>query len=141
MADLERSITEHPHAEVHSTIVADWLEQQGQDRWWFADDYFLAGLVSLPGPTDKLAAMFRLLNRPLLVGRHGEGAEFLGVLHSAEELAPFVVREDRYEPPHLWNERILNLRWKDRDADWQLEEDSATADGEARDAALAEEDD
>src|SRR5205823_5290985 len=118
-------------------VLADWVEQQGADRWWLVDgDPLLSGLRSYPAPGPGLAADLRRVNRPLLVAREGDEAIFLGTLRSAEELEPFVLRAPRYEPPdHEWMERELVLRWKNKDNEWLLIEDVATTEGEARDAA------
>jgi hypothetical protein len=140
MASIVKALTDYPHAELPSTLLADWVEQQGLDRWWLVDgDPLLSGLRSYPAPARALAADLRRLNRPLLVVRPGNDATFLGTLHSTGEIEPFVQSAPKYEPPATeWVERELLLRWKNKDEEWLLIEDVATTEGEARDAAERE---
>jgi hypothetical protein len=58
-------------------------------------------------------------------------------IRTPEDLAPFVQRWERYVPPDEYLERLLYLKWQDRPEEWLLLEDSATTEGEARDAAAA----
>jgi hypothetical protein len=126
------ALTEHPHAEVPASVLADWVEQQGLDRWWFVDDDpLLCDLMWLPGPGDELAKQLRRVGRPLLVGLPVGPAEVREPVRTAEELAPWVQRSRRYAYPKLYSERLLHLKWKDRPEEWLLVEDSPTAEAEA----------
>ncbi len=135
VAENEKTLIDYPHAEVHSTVLADWLEQLGPDRWWNVDADYLMNRLYTPAPASKLVAELRMLDRPLLVARPDKPVVVEGPILSPEGLEPFVQRVRRYSHPDVWSERLLYLRWADIPSDWLLVEDSATTEGEARDAA------
>jgi hypothetical protein len=129
------ALTDHPHAELPAGVLADWLEQHS-DRWWTVDgDPLLGGLLDLPAPGDELAEQVRRVGRPLWVGLPSGPPEVRNPIRTPEELTPFVQRWEHYSYPDEWLERLLYLKWQDKPEEWLLIEDSATTEGEARDAA------
>lgn len=133
------SIQAGPHFEVASAEFAKWLEEQAPESWWNVDgDPLLMGRLSIPCPSDELAAELRTINRHLLVeatgdsdargqavdaGKVGALARFEGDLRRAGPLPPWV------------NERFFRLCWKGSDQEWFLIEDHATAQQFDEDAA------
>lgn len=131
-----------PYYELPSTELAAWVQRQ-PDMWWNVDgDPLLTGLVLFPCLSDRLAEEFRRLDRPLLVrtespdavgrpiGRDeidGLTAWFFGSHYPTGDLRP---PED--------NDRFLELRWKDRPAEWLLIEDGLTVAEERAEADRAD---
>ncbi len=61
-------IKDGPHFEIRSDALADWIDRQGEDRWWTVDgDPLLTGRIAFPCPGDELAAELRRINRRLLI--------------------------------------------------------------------------
>ncbi len=98
-----------------SVQLADWLDAQGEDRWWMVDgDPLLTSRVSFPTTGDILAAKLRALNKPLLLlGFPG------GRSSSPDDLDPYADTDNPRQ------ERIFRVRWDDGDYsdEWLLSED------------------
>lgn len=134
-------IRAEPHYRITSAALADWLEQQGADRWWNVDgDPVLAGRLSLPCPADELAAELRNLDRTLLVRHRGAHPTACGQLIGAAELDALAARLGDNVPgngtrPRWVNDRLFDFCWEDRGDDWLLVEDGETTERSRLDAA------
>lgn len=123
-----------PHYEIASSELAAWLEQQGEDRWWYVDgDPLLTGRMTFPCPADELAEELRRIDRPLLVQAHKEDGGAKGQHIQNDKLNELVVRFAEIFPPAGSEQtppgsedRLLYLCWKDAYVEWLLVEDSAT---------------
>ncbi|MBI3821842.1 MAG: hypothetical protein HY289_04075 [Planctomycetes bacterium] len=126
------------HYEIPAEELAKWLEQHVADSWWNVDgDPLLTGRLSIPCPSDELAAELRKINRPLLVEAKGESgargqvidSTKIGSLARIEKLAS-------PGPQAPWVEdRFFHLSWKGSSHEWFLVEDSVSAKQFLEDAA------
>ncbi len=135
-----------PYYELPALELAEWLEDQGKNRWWNVDgDPLLNGRMSFPCPAADLAYELRSINRPLLIQAKkddkGATAQPIGkeklnelVSHFADNLH---VSGEEQMPP--WSEdRLFYLCWKGTTPEWLLTEDSEmTEQAEADEAAKA----
>ena len=122
---------------VSAAELANWVEQQGTDRWWTVDgDPVLMGRLSLPCPGDELANELRVVNIPLVVFSETNEAVSNETL-DARQLDAFVriwgvvpstgVSESRQN-----GARMLVLAWqRTPDSEWLLLEDLETTASES----------
>jgi hypothetical protein len=128
------SIPVGPHYEIASTDLAEWLEEQGKDRWWNVDgDPLLTGRLTFPCPASDLAAELRKIDRPLLVQAKKDDKEAKGQPVGKVKIDALVghFSENLHVPaggelPPWGGDRLLYLRWKGSPEEWLLEEDSET---------------
>jgi len=138
------SIQHGPHYRIASAALADWLQQQGLDRWWNVDgDPILAGRLSFPCPVDELAAELRRLNRMLIVQGRPEDAAGRGQEITASDLDQLVTRlgdnaQITGAPPPWTNDRLFFLCWIGQEDEWLLVEDQETTERSREDAMVAE---
>jgi hypothetical protein len=125
------SIVNGPHYEIASPELAEWLEQQGKDRWWIVDgDPLLTGLLEFPCPADELAPELRRLDRAILV--QAKTSEAKGQQIDRNQLDRLVSRfyenthTSGHEYPPWARDRFLYLCWKLSGNEWMLAEDSVT---------------
>ncbi|MFO0965135.1 MAG: hypothetical protein U0793_06060 [Gemmataceae bacterium] len=133
------TIQSGPHYEIPAAEFAKWLEQQAPDSWWNVDgDPLLTGRLSIPCPSDELAAELRDVNRPLLVEAKGD-ANARGQTIDASKigsLARFAGNLQAAGRPQPWvNDRFFDLCWKGSANEWLLIEDSESAKQFLEDAA------
>ena len=130
-----------PHFEIPSAEFAKWLEQPHQaDSWWNVDgDPLLTGRLSIPCPSDELAAELRKIDRPLLVEAKGE-AEAKGQVADATRIGRLArYQGDLHGSLSPWlNDRFFHLCWKESSHEWLLLEDTVSARQFLEDAAKGE---
>jgi hypothetical protein len=137
------SIRSEPHFKIASAALAEWLEQQGVDRWWNVDgDPLLTGRLSFPCPADELAAELRRLNKALLVQDRRKSPSGHGQAVTVQELDALVTRLGdnvavNGARPGWANDRLFFLCWEDHGDDWMLVEDEETTERSRQDAAVA----
>ena len=125
------SIQTGRHYEILSSELAKWLEERAPDSWWNVDgDPLLTGRLSIPCPTDELAAELRKINRPMLVvAKDDPGAK--GQAIDASKLGALTrYAGDLNSPGSMlsWvNDRLFDLSWKGSPQVWLLIEDSDSA--------------
>jgi hypothetical protein len=139
------SIQNEPHYTIATADVAAWLERQGDDLWWTIDlDRFLIGRRRLPCTSSELAALFRPLERIVLVLDPHKNPDAHGQRIGPAELDGLVSRFNDDVPPEVdlgpaGRDRYFYCAWPGSDDEWMLTEDGLTTDCERRDAAeLAE---
>ena len=122
---------------VSAAVMADWIEQQGADRWWTVDgDPVLTGRLSLPCPGDELANELRIVNLPLIVFSEANGAASIAPLDT-ERLDAFVrywgaAQSIESGGTHQSGARMLVLAWqRTPDSEWLLLEDLETTKSES----------
>lgn len=138
------SIRVEPHFRLASAALAEWLEQQGVDRWWNVDgDPLLTGRLSFPCPADELAAELRRQNRTLLVQDRNKNPTGRGQFITAQDLDALVTRLGdnvavNGERPSWTNDRLFFLCWEDGRDEWLLVEDKETTERSRQDAVAQE---
>lgn len=127
--------------EISPGLLAEWIENQGADRWWRVDgDPLLTGLLSFPCPGDELADKLRRIQRTFhrTLQVHGRGKE---TPHPGEltwrDLDAFTepfgaLAGDR---PTGDQDRMLVLRWNGDGDEWLLIEDEGASEFYRREAA------
>jgi hypothetical protein len=119
------------HYEIHSAELAKWLEEKAPDSWWNVDgDPLLTGRLSIPCPTDELAAELRKLDRPLFVAAKDDPNAKGQVIDATKlgELIRFAGNLNAPGPVPSWvNDRYFDLSWKGSPQVWLLIEDSVSA--------------
>jgi hypothetical protein len=138
-------LRDEPHYQVASTELADWLEWQGTDIWWCVDgDPYLSSRISFSCLADKLAAVLRRINRPLLVRDRSNAPTARGQQITAQMLDKLVSRMEDDVPmpipgprPSWMDDRVFYMAWPDRGEEWMLFEDGETTELYRREAALA----
>jgi len=136
-----------PHYELPSTELAEWLEEQGSDRWWNIDgDPLLTGRMTFPCPAALLARELRKINRPLIVQARKGDEEADGRPIGKGDLDRVVTRlsesihQIRPAPLPAWAaDRSLYLCWADSRFEWILSEDSRMTQLRAAEEARARE--
>jgi hypothetical protein len=130
-----------PYYEIPSGELADWILQQGEERWWNVDgDSLLTGLLSFPCPGDELAEELLRINKPLHVLVSANHADAKGEIIGKDKLDGLVGRMGENVvisgkiPPWV-NDRVLCLRWKGAPVEWLLVEDTETSEENQRDIA------
>jgi hypothetical protein len=130
------SIQDEPHYELPASALANWIERQGEDRWWTVDgDYLLGGLMPLPCTGDELAAQLRRLDRPLFVFDKCRNPAARGQVIGEDQLDE---RVDRLGDDSTTSDRLLYLAWKGSDEPWLLIEDRKTTESERAETAAQE---
>lgn len=131
-----------PHYEVPAAELAAWLQDQGEDRWWYVDgDPLLTGRMTFPCPGGSLAAELRRIDRPLLVrareGAPGANGQVIGK-DRLNDLVEHFVEPANGSAGAEWRrgsgDRLLYLCWKGGFRDWLLVEDRETTDQMKADA-------
>lgn len=101
--------------EVETTVLADWLQAQGDDTWWNIDgDEELSEVLRLPCTADELASELRKVRRKTIwiLGNPGKWSK----LQEGPEVFDQVAEDEG-------GARVLYLTWGDPAAVWVLAED------------------
>lgn len=123
-----------PHYEIHSTEVADWIEQQPKHHWWrVRSEPLMVDRKSYPCPPDDMARELRLVNRPLLILARPEDLDAKGQVITKDKLDQ--IARCSWEKfggngPRTWkgaNDRFFPYCWKHSPYEGELEEDSDVA--------------
>jgi len=139
------SLRQEPHFRIESAQLAEWLVNQGEDRWWNVDCApLLPGRLSFPAPADELAAELRRIKRILLVQDRRQAPTGQGEMITARDLGALVTRlgdnVGTNGPGQSWgNDRFFLLAWEGSDGEWLLVEDGETTQRSREDAAVAQE--
>lgn len=126
------NIAEHPHYEVHSAELAEWVEQQGAEQWWsVGSDRYLGERLGGPCRSDELARVLRRANRSLLVLEPQKSPTAQGQQITAAEIGSLLQKTDttvfelnKVAIPRWAHDRYLWLSWKGESGAWELSEDS-----------------
>lgn len=136
------SLQDASHYKIESSELADWLMNQGADRWWNVDgDPLLTGRLSFPVPSDELAAELRRINRMLLVQDRRKTPSGQGEQITVREMDALVTHmgddvEIKGKTPTWVKDRLFFLCWAGSTDDWLLVEDKETAERSREDAAV-----
>lgn len=123
-----------------AAVLADWLDKQGEDRWWNVDgDPTLMGRLSPPCPGDELSAELRRIGRPLIL-HHPIDVGTVRSIASPDQLDPLVrllgdVESFQGEPQDWAKNRLLVLSWSRLGDPWMLIEDREATESSREDAA------
>lgn len=131
------NVRTEPHLKISSCQLADWLTQQGEDRWWNVDgDPVLTGRVSFPCPADELARELRRLDRSLLVLDRRPVASRPTPVKGLDDLVTRLGDGVAGVGASVgWaTARVFFLCWDDRGEDWSLVEDQETTERSREDA-------
>jgi len=110
------------HYTIAPDVLADWLEQQGDDRWWLVDgDRFFQGRVSMPCPSGTLAAALRKIQQPLVVIAEQPIPGISKESVSAKDFERFAYRTQGRTDVEF------HMAWKGQSGTWWLVEDTETA--------------
>ena len=138
------SLRDQPHYRIESSQLADWILQQGEDRWWNVDgDALLTGRLSFPVPGDELAAELKRISRMLLVQDRRKPPSGHGELITAQNLDALATRlgdnVGTSGPVPSWaKDRLFILGWEGSEDEWLLVEDEETTERSREDAAIAQ---
>ena len=110
------SIQTGRHYEILSSELAKWLEERAPDSWWNVDgDPLLTGRLSIPCPTDELAAELRKINRPMLVAAKDDPGAKGQTIDASKvgALTRYAGNLNTPGPVASWvNDRLFDLSWK-----------------------------